>query len=193
MPCILHNTRKNILTAAGKLFSDSGFSATSMDEVATLAGIKKSTLYHYFISKDELLKEIVDSLTKKLISELDLTTKNNTNSLESLQKIIERLLDFREVYPEVHIFAMLAVADGDRRNVAKYILKVKKKLFMQLKKMIYELDPCLDKNEETASLIAYTIFGMIINANVNDNAKDVKKTLNHLIKVLTHLRNSANK
>ncbi len=47
--------RRQIAAAAMSLFSESGFEATSMNQVARAAGIGKGTIYEYFRSKDELI------------------------------------------------------------------------------------------------------------------------------------------
>lgn len=48
-----------LLAAALDLFVDKGFAATRVEEVATLAGVSKGTLFLYFSSKEELFKAVV--------------------------------------------------------------------------------------------------------------------------------------
>ena len=52
-------TRSRILRAAALLFHTQGFERTSMQAVAAAVGIQKSSLYHHFRSKDEILFEIL--------------------------------------------------------------------------------------------------------------------------------------
>lgn len=52
-------TRSRILRAAAALFHAQGFERTSMQAVAAAVGIQKSSLYHHFRSKDEILFEIL--------------------------------------------------------------------------------------------------------------------------------------
>jgi AcrR family transcriptional regulator len=47
-----------ILQAAVEVFSEKGFRAATMDEVAAAAGITKGTIYLYFSSKEELFVEM---------------------------------------------------------------------------------------------------------------------------------------
>jgi len=47
-------TRKAILTAAIKLFSEKGFEETSIEELARAAGVGKGTIYGYFRTKQEI-------------------------------------------------------------------------------------------------------------------------------------------
>ena len=48
-----------ILEAAGQLFLEKGFGATSMEAVAQRAGVSKQTLYSHFGGKDDLFKHVV--------------------------------------------------------------------------------------------------------------------------------------
>lgn len=50
-------TRAEIAAAAVELFSSAGFDATTMDDVATAAGVSRRTAYRHFASKDELIFE----------------------------------------------------------------------------------------------------------------------------------------
>ena|GEM_PF-2547011 len=59
---VLFNKRKNaILKQARHLFATKGFSETSMDDIAKTCHIQKSSLYHYFTSKQMLLQVLVDT------------------------------------------------------------------------------------------------------------------------------------
>jgi TetR/AcrR family transcriptional repressor of mexJK operon len=56
-------TRRTILDAARGLFLETGYTPTSMDEVAAAAGVSKQTVYAHFGSKEALFIELVDSMT----------------------------------------------------------------------------------------------------------------------------------
>ena len=50
---------QELLEAALDLFVEKGFAATRSEEVAARAGVSKGTLYLYYPSKEELLKEVI--------------------------------------------------------------------------------------------------------------------------------------
>ena len=50
---------QELLDAALALFVEKGFAATRTEEVAVRAGVSKGTLYLYYPSKEELLKEVI--------------------------------------------------------------------------------------------------------------------------------------
>lgn len=58
-----------IVAAATDLFSDKGFGAVSMDEVAKHAGVSKRTVYGHFGSKEELFAEVMTSMCELMGSD----------------------------------------------------------------------------------------------------------------------------
>lgn len=60
---------EEILDAALQLFTEKGFSATRMIDVAKAAGISKGTLYLYFDSKEAIFREVV---SQRITPQLDL-------------------------------------------------------------------------------------------------------------------------
>lgn len=52
--------KESILVSAQRLFSEKGYDATSMDEIALQTGVPKSLIYYHFKNKDKLLQEIVN-------------------------------------------------------------------------------------------------------------------------------------
>ena len=55
-----------ILRAASRLFATRGFAETSMRDIAAATGLSKATLYHYFPSKDAILRPLVMGTIKSI-------------------------------------------------------------------------------------------------------------------------------
>lgn len=53
-------TRRKIIAAAGELFTEQGYSATTLQQVADRAGVAVQTIYFVFRNKRTLLKELAD-------------------------------------------------------------------------------------------------------------------------------------
>ena len=51
--------RADICRTAARIFRDRGFNATSVSDIARALGMTKAGLYHYFVSKEALLFEII--------------------------------------------------------------------------------------------------------------------------------------
>ena len=61
------STAERIKSAAVQLFAQKGFEATAIREIADVAQVSTSSLYHYIDNKDELLTEIMTTAMLKLI------------------------------------------------------------------------------------------------------------------------------
>ena len=48
-------TRDDILDASAQIFSQKGFHATSMQDIAQAVNLQKASLYHHVSSKQEIL------------------------------------------------------------------------------------------------------------------------------------------
>ena len=57
--------RKAIMEGAVKVFTKSGFDASSMDSIAEVAGVSKRTVYNHFPSKEILFQAIVADFLKQ--------------------------------------------------------------------------------------------------------------------------------
>lgn len=64
------DTRARILRAAAALFHAYGFEGTSMKQIASAAGIQKSSVYHHFPSKQDLLFDILSHTVDEAIGGL---------------------------------------------------------------------------------------------------------------------------
>ncbi len=54
-----NGTRDKILNIAIDLFAEKGFSATSIRQIAKAVGIRESSIYNHFSSKDEILESVL--------------------------------------------------------------------------------------------------------------------------------------
>lgn len=65
--------KKNIVSAAWRLFYEQGYDDTTVDEIIRASGTSKGTFYHYFKGKDALLtslSELFDNKYEELIQEM---------------------------------------------------------------------------------------------------------------------------
>jgi AcrR family transcriptional regulator len=80
---------QELLDAALDLFVEKGFAATRSEEVALRAGVSKGTLYLYYPSKEELLKEVVRTHVVNQIAEgADLIEQFDGGSAELLAQVL---------------------------------------------------------------------------------------------------------
>lgn len=58
------NTKEKILEEALKLFAQSGYKGTSMNEIAAKIGVSKAALYKHYSSKQEILDSIIERMNQ---------------------------------------------------------------------------------------------------------------------------------
>ncbi len=61
-----------IMETALELFSENGFHATSMSQIAKKAGISKGLAYNYFQSKNEILADILETSSNEIYENIDI-------------------------------------------------------------------------------------------------------------------------
>ena len=82
---------QELLDAALELFVAKGFAATRTEEVAALAGVSKGTLYLYFPSKQELLKEVIRHYVVNRIAEGMDVIRHFTGTTSELLALVMRM------------------------------------------------------------------------------------------------------
>ena len=68
--------RRQLLDVACTVFATHGFHATSMDDVASAAGVTKPVLYQHFPSKRALFVELLENVGHELLGLLAEATRN---------------------------------------------------------------------------------------------------------------------
>ena len=79
-------TRDGILEAAARIFSEKGFHATSMQDIADAVNLQKASIYHHFSSKQEILLDILDYALDLINSRLELVLSQPLSPDEKLRQ-----------------------------------------------------------------------------------------------------------
>ena len=82
--------KEAIFGATYRTLEDCGYAGLSISRVADRASVSKSTIYHHFESKDDLLLEFAESLLLRYGDELVVDTEDG--ALESLERILDLTL-----------------------------------------------------------------------------------------------------
>lgn len=62
--------RNQLLELATQVFTEKGYQATSMDDIAAAAGVTKPVLYQHFNSKQSLYIEVLDIIAESMLEEV---------------------------------------------------------------------------------------------------------------------------
>ena len=81
---------RELLDAALDLFVEKGFAATRSEEVASRAGVSKGTLYLYYPSKEELLKEVIrHNVVNQIVEGMEIVRAFEGSSSELLAHVLQ--------------------------------------------------------------------------------------------------------
>jgi len=85
--------RELILARAAALFAQSGYPATSMNQVAEASGLSKATLYHYYRDKYSLLVSIAEGHVVKLGALVTEVLAQDLAPEQRLRTLIRRIVE----------------------------------------------------------------------------------------------------
>jgi TetR/AcrR family transcriptional regulator, cholesterol catabolism regulator len=87
------STEEALMHAAVATFSEKGFDATSVQDIATRAGVAKGLLYHYFSSKDDILRRVMHRVLDDLLGALVRALDEERDPVEQLYACIDAMAD----------------------------------------------------------------------------------------------------
>ncbi|MCK9311722.1 MAG: TetR/AcrR family transcriptional regulator [Bacteroidales bacterium] len=143
----------------------------SLDEIADKMGIVKKTLYNHFESKDDLLRECIQSLITELRNEIEVMNDDRFNAVEGMRKGFEEMSkffyalspvffhDIKKLYPEIAMAEHHASIELFRDKIVENLNKgIKDQSYRQ------DMDVVL-----MSQYFIYSVFGFFINRVINSN------------------------
>ncbi len=88
------STRERLLRHAQRLFARKGYGATSLRELAKVAGVRMFTIQHHFGSKQRLYAEIIRRWDMEVQQLLSRVLAESTESAHLVERVVDSLFDF---------------------------------------------------------------------------------------------------
>jgi len=124
------NRKLQIIQAAVKRFTKHGINKTTLDEIARDLRIGKTTIYHYFQSKEELYYATLDLRANEYLEEINSIFLNQEISIEDkLIEYFEHKNSLEEKYQLIYEMVLLVLKDSNfepELNVLKNLLQQEK-------------------------------------------------------------------
>jgi AcrR family transcriptional regulator len=113
--------RALLLEAAQETFAARGYTQAGLAEVATLAGVSKTLLYHYFPDgRPELYREVMDQLVGQAVDAVRGAVRIPTTPDRRLADLITALFGYFERHPDAYRLLILEPwGSGDPSVVAQ--------------------------------------------------------------------------
>ncbi len=103
-------TRENLLTAALQVFSQNGYSATRLDDIARAAEVTRGAIYHHFGGKEELYKALVTEKSAGVNQLANEIVAEGGTPAEILRRLLVRLFEYLADNEEYRALLELAVS-----------------------------------------------------------------------------------
>jgi len=87
--------REELIDAAEKLFEKNGYDETAVSDIVKEVGVAQGTFYHYFGSKDEILKALSERIAAEVVTKVKALMR--TKDLSALDKMLALTDIFRTI------------------------------------------------------------------------------------------------
>ena len=95
-----------ILDAARKVFLDNGFDGSTMQKIATVAGINKALLHYYFRSKDKLFEAVFFEAFAKMVPNLFKIFTADIPFTDKIRGLVNTYINALQEYPQIPQFIL---------------------------------------------------------------------------------------
>ncbi|MBP1904539.1 AcrR family transcriptional regulator [Paenibacillus turicensis] len=186
-------TKKNILQAAGRLFSTKGYDAVTMREIAKEAGCSHTTIYIYFKDKEVLLHQLSMPPLLSLMARMDqlLATEPYPEAqLKTMSLLmIEFCLTHRNMYS---LFFNVKSIRVDHPSPEMELNQLRNNLFSKLRNVIAAYlnnDPLSERSLMYSRIYFFTLNGIISTYASSEETVDqlmerLRPTFEHTFEVL---------
>jgi len=189
------STKEKIFHTAVKLFSGNGYNGASLQDIADVVGIKKSSIYNHFSCKEDIINQIYLKFMETLIEttpskDLIKNTLDNNPSVEDFWKdriktyfknsVISETgqlwaVVFMEQFRDEKAGALIIEENQRMINTTSMILKI-----MIKRRLIRKADPDLMATEFMYAVRALHYEYIIRHTYQMDTASCLKKVMEHI-------------
>jgi AcrR family transcriptional regulator len=129
--------RELLIDAAERTFADRGYTQAGLAEVATLAGVSKTLLYHYFPDgRPELYREVMDRLAGQVVEVLSDAARAPSPIRERLSGLVGGLLGYFDDHPDAYRLLILEPWGSGDAGVVGQAMAVRARLAGELNRLL---------------------------------------------------------
>ena len=152
--------QKQLYDAAARLFASQGYHATSLRELAEALGLNKSSLYHYFDSKQELLYQLLDDYISEALAGIQSLCAGPRDPEE-------KLADFMRYYTRFYardldrLALLVNEVDNLEPRYRKVLEKKERRYLAALTDIFAQLREQGRLKDVPSTVAAFAFFGMV--------------------------------
>jgi AcrR family transcriptional regulator len=163
-------TRQKILDASLETFTELGFHGARISDIASRAGMSHGILYHYFKSKQDIFRELVDYALDTSIAAVNAALEIEGSAWEKIRNLVDSLIRVAINAKSSHYFLIMIQAMTQGRAIAglqPYIMEKSKSHYANLIPLIIRAQAEGKAVEGDPTQIADCFFALIQGLAVN--------------------------
>lgn len=156
----MNRTKRKIFETSMNLFATKGYDATSIEEITSIVGVAKGTLYYHFSSKEEIFTFLVEEGMKLLQNSMSIKVASCHTLKEKLKAILLIQIKVMVKYQDFMTIVLSEVLGKDSRNLTcrKYVFQYIDMLEKIIAESINSNETAM-KNLGSPSTLASGLFG----------------------------------
>ena len=152
--------RGAILRQAAIVFARDGYDRASMARLAAECGVSKALLYHYYISKEALLFDILQSHLAELVDVVEEADDPALDPHKRLERLVVALLEaYRDADDEhqVQLAALSLLPEAAQQELKS----LERQLVVIFSQAIKDVEPSLFEDKSLLKPVTMSLFGML--------------------------------
>ncbi|MCI9365879.1 MAG: TetR/AcrR family transcriptional regulator [Clostridia bacterium] len=119
----MNRTKRKIFETSMNLFATKGYDATSIEEITSIVGVAKGTLYYHFSSKEEIFNFLVEEGMKLLQNSISIKIANSNTLASKVKAILLIQIKVMTKYEDFMTIVLSQVLGKESRNLTcrKYV------------------------------------------------------------------------
>ena len=152
-------TKRKIFETSMDLFAKKGYDATSIEEITSIVGIAKGTLYYHFSSKEEILAFLISEGMKLLKHSLEIKSRLASSFEDKIRAMILVEIKVVDKYENLINLVMNEFCGNANRN--ENCRKCIYECVDVIEKVLIDAIESGDLKECDTRTVAFEIFGII--------------------------------
>lgn len=133
-------SKDKIITNAKILFSQKGFSASSMDELASMCALSKAMVFYYFKNKQGLYEAVMQNVLEEIYNMIKMENAQYQKPIDKLENFIKTYASFACSHP--YLPALLL------KELSKSDAMISDNLFLEMRELFGLFSDILKRGEE---------------------------------------------
>lgn len=185
----MNRTKRKIFEISMNLFATKGYDATSIEEITSVVGVAKGTLYYHFSSKEEIFNFLIEEGMKLLQNSMSIKVASCDNLLDKLKAILLIQIKVMVKYQDFMTIVLSETLGNESRNLTcrKYVFEYINMLEDIINESI-SLGQSNIKNLGTPSTVATSLFGttysILLNKIKSNEGMDIKTLYREYYKII---------